>query len=375
MNNDLSSLSFSQGKRALGKGWSMEVPDGFVIKPGLEGRDFIAYLPNDNAPGDHQMSSFIIYAVQKDEDDAFDQLKTVCEYSSFAEVIHAEFNITEEDSRSVVYDRRDLPGALVYSYDEGCLHAFAYVGIEDYLQIMRFQIEITHRNRDIVENLIKEIMDHMHADKPAEMLEELDADEFVKMDLQSNTSDRWIQCVNEYVRHIVVGGKIRQTVMDNDIEMKRSLGILDITQMKSNITSLMTIISKFAEKELRKAVYIYTLKCVRYPGNSKLNQMKEAVLSLIDLTRMASRINGEEFSVRSDYAEWISEKLSYPITEVRDDRQNTVNFQENQKNRNNNEFSTQTRASKETNGPRQNPYAQKSNDTAKIKEVNKKAVF
>lgn len=312
------SFTYNQHLKAEGEGYVIEIPDGFMIKKGFEGRDFVAYIPNKNNPNDVYASEFILFAGQKQENSAISQLKTVYEYSALIDAMSSVLDLFD-NSKSETYNRNDLPAGFVHSIDSGCMHVNVYIGIDDYLQAMRFQIQgVKRKNRDGYVRLIKELLDHMTALKPAQLLKELDAPEFGEMELDGSKAKEWVDCVNDYVQHLSSVRAIRQNSIVSVFQS--SFSNKDINKLKKDLKNMLKTVSQNVEEELRKAEYIYTLKSVQYPNARILKDMKQAVLKLAELAKQEVNLEGKPIVIRSDYAEMVIQELDQEVTGIIDRR-------------------------------------------------------
>lgn len=294
------SFTYNEGLKGKGDGYVIDIPDGFIIKEGAENRDFIAYLPKEDTPDDYQTSNFIIFAGQKQEDEIYSKFRTVAEFMSIGGVINDAISKVFAETKVIKYDRKDLPGVILYGFDHGCLHANIILGIDTYMQAMRVQIQnVARHNMADYEQIVTELFGRMMANKPVELLKELDADEFVTMSADSNSVSEWIDLIQEYVNHISIARNLQQNAI---VRIFKQNGNGNISKLKKDIKNMLRTISGYAETELVKAEAIYTLKRAEYPGNSALKKMENALNNLIDLSYQEVNIDNEHFDATSDIA-------------------------------------------------------------------------
>ena len=167
--------------------------------------------------------------------------KTVTEFCSLAEATGTAFG----DVETVRYERRDLPGAVLFSLLGpdclDCLHAQLFVGIDDHLQQMRVQISnVNSQNRAKYKKMAMDIFDHIRADKPVTLLEELDAKKYISMSDGSKTISEWNGLIQEYIDHIGIARDILQNAIVNSFASNPVTGFeklkKDIRQMLKNIS-------------------------------------------------------------------------------------------------------------------------------------------
>lgn len=312
-------LTYNEHLQAKGEGYVIDIPDGFTIKEGEEDRDFIAYLPNDDDPDSYLESKFIIFAGKKQENDIYKQLRTVVEYTSIIQGLGNAIGAAFSDTKVVPYEREDLPGAIVYGFDTGALHANAFLGIDDHVRMMRVQInDVNRKNKAEYEVKIKELFDRMSTPTPVTMLKHLDADEFIGMPADGKKAEEWIGCIGEYVNHFRVARNIWQNALTSSFQQKQSSGNADVQQLKKDIKNMLKGISQYVEAELKRADVVYTLKRAQYPSSGNLGKMKKAVESLIDLATQYVNLDEQQIKVESEYAKTVQARMTLSAAEAAD---------------------------------------------------------
>lgn len=306
-------LSYSKNQKVKGSGYVMDIPDNFTIEKGTLDRDFIAYIPDPDCPDEYFESDFIIFAAQQILHGALGNLKTVAEFCSLAEAT----GTTLGDVETARYERRDLPGAVLFSLlGPDCLHAQLFVGIDDHLQQMRVQISnVNSQNRAKYKKMAMEIFDHIRADKPVTLLEELDAKKYISMSDGSKTISEWNGLIQEYIDHIGIARDIQQSAIVNSFSSNPVAGF---EKLKKDIKQMLKNISGDVDKELVKAEAIYTLKRAEYPNSPSLKGMKAALNNLIDFAKQEVDLLGENVGVRSSIASGVKARLNKPVADVID---------------------------------------------------------
>lgn len=303
-------LTYNNGLKVKGSGYTMDIPDGFVIQKASD-RDFIAYIPDPDCPGEYFESGIIIYAAQQISTGEI-KLKTVAEFCSVAEAIKSNLPSEFGEVETAWYERKDLPGAFC-CFDD-CVHVQLFVGIDDHLQQMRVQFNNANRqNKAKYKKMAMEIFDHMRPDKPVELLEELDAKKYISMSDGSKAMAEWIKLVQEYAEHIGIAINIQQIAISSALNENH-----DISQLKKDIRKMLKGISALVDEELVKAEAIYTLKRAKYPNSPSVRKMKAAVKSLIDLASQNAYVLGENIAVRSSFASAVNARLDKPVSAVID---------------------------------------------------------
>lgn len=307
-------LTYNNGLKVKGSGYTMDIPDGFVIQKASD-RDFIAYIPDPVCPDEYFESDFIIFAAQQISPGATGQFKTVAEFCSFAEAIGSLMPGGFGEVETAQYERKKLPGAVLYSLlGPDCLHAQLLVGIDDHFQQMRVQIsKVNMHNKAKYKKMAMEIFDHIRADKPVELLEELDAKKYISMSDGSKAMAEWIKLVQEYAEHIGIVINIQQNTISSAFNENH-----DISQFKKDIRKMLKGISALADEEMVKAEAIYTLKRAEYPNSPSVKKMRAAVKSLIDLASRNAYVLGEKIAVSSSFASNVNARLDKPVSAVID---------------------------------------------------------
>ena len=320
-------FTYTQGIIAKGDGYTFEVPDGFVVKTDVEDRDFVAYLPDETDPDDYMISLFTIYAGQKLEGEVAEYIRLPAEYSGIMKGLKSSLvnldvpqelafnNVWEEE-----YERDDLPGAMLFDYDNGALHANALVGVDKHLQLMRVLVSngVTRRNCEAYAELVRSMFDHMHADKPVKTLEKLDSPAFLAMGTDARSVKKWIECVDEYIEHLNRARNSSVNSMGEAYQAKADKGSISAEDVKRDLKEVLRGISKHAEKILVVAEAVYSFKRAQNPKGTGIVKMEEAVKKLIDTANSYLKLNDEKVSVKSPYAAIVKSRLKDDPFEVYD---------------------------------------------------------
>ena len=314
-------LTYNQQLKAHGEGYSIDIPDGFAILSDTEGllgeeRAFIAYLPNEKDPENHLVSDFVIFAGQKQGDKIAKEFRTREEFWAIGNSLSKSFEAGAFGNIGVVqYEREDLPGTLVYMNGGGCLHCNAFFGVDADFQSMRVQITgVSKRKTASYEPVLKELFDHMHADKPVKLLKNPDADEFLAMDLNGKTVNEWVKCVEDYAAHYDAARQILQQGIAGAFEAQQQAGRANPQKLKKELKQMLQTVSSYADSALKKAEPVYALKRAQFPEHAKLKKMEKALHALIELADQLVRLNGEEMWHKSSYAAEVKKRLNGSVS-------------------------------------------------------------
>lgn len=321
---DLSSLNieqptYSQGLKADGDGYWMEIPDGFVIMPGAENRDFVAYR-SESELTNYADAKFIIFAGQKRAENSINQFRLPVEFSIRSDIVARNISATSvgHEIKIVPYERKDLPGALYVMHDRGCTHINASLYVDGHTQGIRFQISgIKKKERAAYEQIVRTILDHMYASKPVQMLNDLDDKCFIESKVGTDGFTEWVNTIGEYNTHIQLARSFGQSTLINEFEQSQSNGTDDYEAFKSNLQSMLQKVSKQAEIALAQAEVVYAFRRSETADEDQLQSAKDAILTLIGLTRQELTLNGEFVNTElllaeSEYAERVKARLEKP---------------------------------------------------------------
>lgn len=320
------SFTYNDNLKAVGDGYSIILPDGFKVEEGADGRDFVAYIPNESDSDSFLASEFVIYAGSRQKNEVFAAFRIAEEYSAVSEALGKAWKaygatFKTDEVRLLEYGRRDLPGAIVYLYDTSlkCLHAFAGLGIDNYIQNLRVQIsQVSREDLAAYEEIVKTLIDHMTADKPAQLLKELDSPEFVSMNTTDGRMDEWIECLDEYVSHIALLRVLELNAVTEALKSQQAAGTTDIAKIRKDVKDMLRHVSEVTEQKLIKAEAVYTLKRAQYPGAANLTDMEKSLRSLIEQANQEITVDEELISVSSDYAKRVSKRLRSPALKAID---------------------------------------------------------
>ena len=317
---EIPAFTYEKGLKVKGSGYEMDIPDGFVIKTGEEGQDFIAYIPNEEEPDSYIDSPFIIFAGQRLDNDNISEMKTAAEFGFLGDQMYSHLNGTYVSSDSIRYERRDLPGFIMYVFELGYLHSHVSVGVDEHMQMMSFQIGgVNRHNLKTYKKKVVGLMDHMRADKPVRLLKELDDKEFIDMSastMRSKAIKEWTDLLRDYTFRL-------KNVCNSEVqaitgEFKEN-GDGDLSKYKRDIKAALTRTIAYIDEVLLTAEAVYTLKRVEYPEGKALEKMKKAIEETIASSEHEVTLNGEPFvRVTSKVAGEIAARISMPVYDVID---------------------------------------------------------
>lgn len=291
------SFTYEQGLLFENEHYSIQFPDGFVIKEGEEDRDFIAYLPNEDDPDDHFESAFVIYAGQDMNGGVNAQLKLPLTY-------HAVLNAFATQMPGTIpwyYHRRELPGIIAAAPEAGCLHANAVVAYGETLKMMRFQINVsTKKQANACESLIKSMLDKMMPKEPVDILDIIDDAKYVNMSLDGSEVAQWTELMDAYSNQIAIARNQRQEQLVQSIQSNNP----GMPKVKKMLRDMLRQYTDAAAECLKKADAIYQLKRSQFPNHKSLKKMKKAIdEAFLDLVEQFVNLDGERIESIDAYKE------------------------------------------------------------------------
>lgn len=310
-------FTYDQGLKAHGDGYEMDIPDGFVIKEGVEGRHFAAYIPNDQSPDDYRESRFFILAGKRQDYDAVKNIATIAEYVALGKGITVGTAGFFKSNVFRPYKRHDLPGDIIYGFEEGCVFVNAIFGVDDHMQMMRMQMNDVDTSASAgYMKLVEGLFDHMRADKPVELLDAPDAPAYLNMDIDSDVPDQWMTNIDDHINHLTIARNLSQTFLVEGYKKDQASGNADLQKLKKNLKDMLRDISGCADEVLEKAEKVISLKASEYPDNEKLFSMCEKVLNLADFADQYVNLGEQEIRADSNLAKEVRKKLQ-PIEEAK----------------------------------------------------------
>ncbi len=291
------SFTYEQGLLFENEHYSIQFPDGFVIKEGEEDQDFIAYLPNEDAPDDHFESAFVVFAGQDMNGDVNTQLKLPLTY-------HAVLNAFATQIPGTIpwcYHRRELPGIIVAVPKAGCLHANAVVAYGETLKIIHFRINVsTKKQANACKSLIMSMLDKMMPKEPVDILDIIDDDKYVNMSLDDSEVSQWTELMDAYSKQIAIARNQRQEQLVESIRSNNP----EMSKVKKMLRDMLRRYTDAAAESLKKADAIYQLKRAQFPNHKSLKKMKKAIdEAFIDLVEQFVNLNGERIESIDAYKE------------------------------------------------------------------------
>ena len=315
----MSRVSYEEKLSVRGNGYRMDIPDGFEILEGEEDRDFIAYLPNKECPEDYLQSEFIIYAGKKQVNEAVNQFRLPMEFTAVVTGLGGAMNGLFASTKTQAVERPELPGAIVYGFDSGVLHANAFFGMEGCIQMMRVQVsKVNTRNKAEHELLVKKLFERMYADHPVQILGSLLDEKYVNMSLDGKEYREWKQLADDYKNHILVARNLQQQGLVSEFQKNQEAFRADVPKFKSDLKEMLQSICDYMEAELKKVEFIYLLKSAAYPEHKKLSEMKNIVKSFVESAEQYINVDEERISAEPSYVNGVNARLKMKLLKAID---------------------------------------------------------
>lgn len=289
------SFTYDQGLFFENENYVIAIPDGFVIKKNEEGRDFIAYLPNEKDPDDYNMSAFVVMAGNDQNASVNFQMKLPITYCS----MYCAFTAILPGSVAWYYEREELPGVIAAVVDNSGLHANAMLAYGETVKMIRFQVETNSKKQSAAcEPLIKSMLDRMHAKKPVQMLKQIDDADFVNMKLNVSAVKKWTDLLDQYKEQLIMAHNFHKDSLEEGFHLNNP----GLPKIKKAIKELLRYHTEHAARYLKKADGIYQLKRSQFPNDNSLSTMKKAIDKVfLELVSQLINLDGEKIEYESAY--------------------------------------------------------------------------
>ena len=308
-------FTYAQKQTVRGKGYSMEIPDGFTIEKDTEGRDFVAWLPDASSP-DRESSGFVILAGEQNDLSQFD-FRTEEEFFGLFRLYDQMLMSSElmsslfEDSGYSTYSRDDLLAAVFLRYAGDIVHANCVCGGNSMTQMIRFQISgVERKDREAYVGIIRHMLDHFHAEEPVQLMEQPDDPKFQNM--TEKTFPDWKECVDKRSEHYCLIRAIRINMLTEGFKKKPFHTPQEFENLKRDVRALLKDTSQAFEKMLTRCEHLYLNVQGKDPHSPVLGQMYETLKEVARLTEQEVTFDGGEngkVNVRSAYAADFSKRI------------------------------------------------------------------
>ena len=254
-------ISYDENLYAYGKGFQMAVPDGFVIANNAEGRDFVAYLPNEDDPDNMDLGQFIIYDAGKLEFEGLKNFRTVFEWQSLSDGIDQNQDEMFANSQLEYYDRPDLPGAIFYGFDPGCLHALAVLGVGDHGQIIRLLINnVSRKDRKAYLDVVRDLLDRIKAIPPVTLLKSPADSIYLDMKLSKKSIDGWVKNNVDLLNHFDSAKSMAINAVTGEFKRQQMAGRGDVPKLKRSCERVLKKQVSAMDEMLLESFALYVLK-------------------------------------------------------------------------------------------------------------------
>ena len=180
------------------------------------------------------------------------------------------YNITE--ARTVDFDLPNLKGCVLFGYNVAQFSAIAQTTINNNTTLIILQVnDVEKANRAAYEQLFFDMLEHVHVKNPPKELAKLS--DYAQETENGNEISKLLSLITEFNNsYLWAGNTVIELLVKKFNESHKNFSLLH----KECKTALDTIVY-YAEKDLLTAEMLYFLKCLQYPGNPKIKELKKCV--------------------------------------------------------------------------------------------------
>ncbi|MBR5094129.1 MAG: hypothetical protein IK095_03455 [Oscillospiraceae bacterium] len=295
-------------------GYDLVIPEGFLYRKGAEDRDFIAWIPGKDPDG-YSSSRCAMTAGEDTKGENVEELATAEEYESFARSMSLENEASgrnKEFRRTAFFPLEDpaLPGGVLLYYGQGCARADAMVALCDRVKQIRFQFsELQEGEEDEIPDRVQELLSHLRAVPPVQLLEDLDNPRYTEAPLDESLADAWEKNVEQRVFHLRNARMQVQTALVGAIKARRKRGELDVAKVREDVTEMLRRFSVLTERHLVRGAAAFRTIAGNAMDEPLLQRLRDAVSSLADFADQTVKLSGERILVKSDVAVQVRAEL------------------------------------------------------------------
>lgn len=312
----VSPLEYTQGKSVETEHYTMDVPDGFAILEGEEDRDFIAYR-EDEKKADFRDSSMVIYAGQLMQQELIKQFGSVEDYVS---LMHMQYCSSLSQLRKIFsyngfmeYRRKELPGGVMISWDDGVLHANATVGMDNHLRMMRIQISNVKKTEiSDYETVLRQILDHIHPKNTVKLTPDLNDPDLLSQKLDQEFVRTWDQRIDQRIADLSLARNMHQQGLVAEFQGLNEEGKASEAQFKKDLRGMLQVYSRLYEQEIKTAAEAFSQISREKPDSALLFDLRDSVNKLIKNANQDVTLNGEKIEIISEYVKTAANAFETP---------------------------------------------------------------
>ena len=287
----------------------------------VEGRDFVAYLPNEDDPDNYDLGQFIIFDVEKFENENLKDYKTVQEWQSLASGINLSQDAAFENAELEYYDRRELPGAIFFGFDPGCLHAMALFGIDDHCQLLRILINnVSRKDRKAYKTIVRDLFDRVRVDRPVSLMKTMADPYYLNMKPTKKNIDQWVHDITEQLNRLDSAKSRSLNAVTSEFKNQQRTGNANVAKFKKSCEQILRRQVSGMEEILRDSFAAYAVLKAKNPAVSAFDSMKGYISSLTNLIDQSlNDANGEIIaSVHSDFKNVVKRNIDKNPTAIKE---------------------------------------------------------
>ncbi|MBR2743647.1 MAG: hypothetical protein IKD89_08705 [Clostridia bacterium] len=320
-------ITYNDGNKAYGPNYEMDIPDGFVIEVGAEGRDFIAYRPSKGQKGMFG-SDFVIFAGQLFDNDSIKNCATLPEYIALnklgAEAIKrgsgglgGALNSMFESVKTIPFEEKAFPGAVSIAYDGSVVHANVFACMTNGLRSMRIQLDgIKRKDRPAYDDVILEVFRHIRPKKSLNYLEYPDDDRFTSSKLTAALVKEWKALVESWQEHLLNARTIEINIEVQFLKLDSQSGKANIPEFKRNIKTILETTVGHLDELLKRCESVYLALSKSNPDSKLLDKVYDVLKMVAGETTLTVTIDkSNKIEASSAYAKKLKSRVGPPPAE------------------------------------------------------------
>jgi len=317
-------LTFDNNIKLDFSDYIIPIPDNFTYNTNIEGKEFVAWLLNENEE-DEYFSSPLKITANKKLPFPFDYssliidkeaIKIINELNTYVARSDIDMIGLVSDCKFEIFHNDRISASFLYSYIELIEMWNCLVSVTMSDGFVVFTISIKDESKCLKIDQIKEMVfrwvNKIQLKNKPETLTKCDAKAFFSNKLNTDLYNHWICNYEKRISHIQFIKENRQEIADMEYEVKKEEGIASLTVLRANQRSILIQAAEKYDELINEIVNAFKLFIKKESNNPLLLKMYEEVVEKFPQDELSIRINSKEIYVNMQSKNSIIDKIMMP---------------------------------------------------------------
>ena len=288
-------FTYQEGRVADCGYYTIAIPDGFELEMGKDGRDFVAWLPDEDSKGcdDARITLFAGNLLGDALADMDERVKSAEMAAALAQA--TQWKVRTQSERFLGFSEFvEVPvsGEVGGSYLYNSSNYQLMLGLPVGLKQMRVLDNDLLTDRDTYHQSVLDWVATLRLKEPFAKEEELDSDAFLP--LTEASLDNWVETLNRRIARIKAINSMRSNICMGEFEYDAAYGTPSVTMLKRKLRDVIKGLLPYAEAMCESAASFLERVCAVEAENPLIKKLYEQVREGLDSLTITITMDQED---------------------------------------------------------------------------------